>query len=219
MRRVLLLLVVCVAAISTNSQSVSLSGYVKDMQGVYYLENPIPLGNGPATFQWSTYNQVHNRLNLDWTPVKDLRVEAGIRNRLLAGKLIKDIAGYAGMVEKDDGLLDLSWNLVDQPTDWFLNTSIDRLYLEYTLNHLQLRLGRQRINWGINLVWNPNDLFNAFSYIDFDYEERPGSDALLLTWYSSATSSLDLAVKTDSSRKLTLAGTLTYSMLKGTTYK
>lgn len=210
MRRALLMLVVCTASISMNSQSVSLSGYVKDMQGVYYLENPIPLGNG-RTFQWSTYNQVHNRLNLEWTPVNSLRFEAGIRNRLLAGKLVKDIAGYAGMMEKDDGLLDLSWNLVDQP-DWFLNTSIDRLYLEYTLNHLQLRLGRQRINWGINLVWNPNDLFNAFSYIDFDYEERPGSDALLLTWYSSATSSLDLAVKTDSSRKLTLAGRYVFNV-------
>lgn len=66
-------------------------------------------------------------------------------------------------------------------------------------------MGRQRINWGIDLVWNPNDLFNAFSYIDFDYEERPGSDAVSLTYYTSESSSLDLAFKTDKNNKTTAA--------------
>lgn len=211
MRRWLLFLAIWAMATATMGQTVSLSGYVKDMQGLYYLENPVPMGPG-STFQWSTYNQIHNRLNVTWTPTSDLRLEVGVRNRLMTGKLIKDIAGYAGLFEKDDGLLGLSWNLVDQP-DWFLNTSIDRMYLEYTMNKLQLRVGRQRINWGINLVWNPNDLFNAFSYIDFDYEERPGSDAMLLTWYSSATSNLDLVVKTDSSKTVTLAGRYVLNVL------
>ena len=36
----------------------------------------------------------------------------------------------------------------------------------------------------MNLVWNPNDLFNAFSFVDFDYEERPGSDALRIQKYT-----------------------------------
>ena len=34
--------------------------------------------------------------------------------------------------------------------------------------------GRQRINWGQTFVWNVNDVFNAYSYFDFDYKERPG---------------------------------------------
>lgn len=211
MRRILLILAACFFTLTAPGQTFSVSGYIKDMQGLYYLENPVLISPG-TTFQWSTYNQVHNRLNLNWTPTSNLRLEAGVRNRLLSGKLVKDIVGYAGIFEDDDGLLDLSWNLADQP-NWFLNTSIDRLFIEYTLNHLQLRVGRQRINWGINLVWNPNDLFNAFSYIDFDYEERPGSDAMLLTWYSSASSSLDLVLKTDSSRRITLAGRYAFNVL------
>lgn len=210
MRKALLLLAVCLPFVSTKSQRVSLSGYVKDMQGVYYLENPVPLVNS-NTLQWTTYNQIHNRLNLNWTPTNNLSLEVGMRNRLLAGKMLRDITGYAGMMEQDEGLLDLSHNLVDQP-NWFLNTTLDRLYLEYTLNHVQLRVGRQRINWGINLVWNPNDLFNAYSYLDFDYEERPGSDALLFTWYNSATSSLDLAVASDSSRQLRVAGRYVFNV-------
>jgi len=210
MRRIAFALAACVSAFTTFGQPFSVSGYIKDMQGLYYLENPVPISPG-TTFQWSTYNQIHNRLNLSWTPTTNLRLEAGVRNRLLTGKLVHDVVGYAGLFEEDNGLVDLSWNLVDQP-DGFLNTSIDRAFIEYTLHHVQLRVGRQRINWGINLVWNPNDLFNAFSYIDFDYEERPGSDAVLLTWYNSATSNLDLVLKTDSSHRITLAGRYAFNI-------
>ena len=64
-----------------------------------------------------------------------------------------------------------------------------------------------------NLVWNPNDLFNAFSYIDFDYEERPGSDAILFTWYTSGTSSLDVALKSDKYGNTTAAARYLFNIL------
>jgi hypothetical protein len=195
MKRIFLLVFTALTLSGANAQKWSLSGYVKDMQGLYYLQDPIVLSPG-RTFQSTTYNQVHNRLNLDWQPVKNLHVGLGLRNRLLAGKLIGDLPGYASLFEADNSLVDLSWNLAENK-DWFFNTSLDRLFVDYTWEKFQLRAGRQRINWGINLVWNPNDLFNAFSYIDFDYEERPGSDAVLLTWYTSGTSSLDVALKSD----------------------
>jgi hypothetical protein len=54
-------------------------------------------------------------------------------------------------------------------------------------------MGRQRINWGVNLAWNPNDLFNAYSLIDFDYQERPGSDALRIQYFMKGLSSIELA--------------------------
>jgi hypothetical protein len=191
-------------------QKLTLSGYIKDMQGFYYLEDPIVLPDG-STFQSTTYNQIHNRLNLEYQPLKSLRLELGMRNRIMMGPLIGDIPGYAGLYEADNGLMDLSKNWVEE-SNWFFNSSIDRLYVDYTLNKLQLRLGRQRINWGINLVWNPNDLFNAFSYLDFDYEERPGSDAALLTWYTSGSSSLDFAAQIDSSHQTTVAARYLFNM-------
>jgi hypothetical protein len=40
----------------------------------------------------------------------------------------------------------------------------------------------------MNLVWNPNDIFNSYSFLDFDYEERPGMDGVSLIFYPSATS-------------------------------
>jgi len=203
MKRTFMFLFLVAALTGLKAQKLTLTGYVKDMQGFYYLENPLALSSGKL-FQWTTYNQLHNRLNLEWQAAENLRFELGVRNRLIAGKLIGDFPGYSSIYQTDNGLVDLSWNLVEKK-NWFLNTSIDRFYMDYTWEKFQLRVGRQRINWGINLVWNPNDLFNAFSYIDFDYEERPGSDAILFTYYTSGTSSLDIAFKNDRNGNTTAA--------------
>ena len=70
------------------------------------------------------------------------------------------------------------------------------MYLDYQgFGQNKGRLGRQRINWGISPVWNPNDLFNAFNYLDFDYEERPGADAARFEYYTGSASSIEGAFK------------------------
>ena len=79
------------------------------------------------------------------------------------------------------------------PDSVVFNTTIDRVFLEYNKNDWEVRVGRQRINWGINLAWNPNDVFNAYSFFDFDYEERPGSDAIRIRKYTGIASSVELA--------------------------
>jgi hypothetical protein len=66
-------------------------------------------------------------------------------------------------------------------------------------------VGRQRINWAINLVWTPNDIFNAFNYFDFDYAERPGCDAVLLEYFTGMTSSLQIGFKMDANDEITSA--------------
>ncbi len=175
------------------AQIVTLNGYIKDMEGVYLFEKAMPTLSGNEINTLS-YNLAHNRLNLRAYPLNNVEVALELRNRIFAGKLLEEIPGYADLIATDDGIADLSWNLVEEEK-WFFNTTIDRAYIDYTLGNWQIRAGRQRINWGINLVWNPNDLFNAFSYMDFDYEERPGSDAILLTWYPSFSSSVDVAYK------------------------
>ena len=58
-----------------------------------------------------------------------------------------------------------------------------------------MRIGRQRINWGVNLAWNPNDLFNAYSLIDFDYQERSGVDAIRFQYYTGEMSSIEFAIQ------------------------
>ena len=89
---------------------------------------------------------------------------------------------------------------------FYFNTVPDRLNLKFTREKFELTVGRQRINWGQAFVWNPNDLFNSYSFFDFDYIERPGSDAIRLQYYNSFTSGTELAAKIDRNKKITVAG-------------
>ena len=180
-------------SIISNAKIVALNGYIKDMQGVYIFDNPMPTMNGNVT-NTASYNLVHNRLNLKIFPTNNLSLALELRNRVFSGKLPQQIPDFASIVASDNGLVDLSWNLLENEK-YFVNIAIDRIYIDYALGNWQIRAGRQRINWGINLVWNPNDIFNAYSFIDFDYEERPGSDAVLVTWYPSLSSSIEFAYK------------------------
>jgi len=58
---------------------------------------------------------------------------------------------------------------------------------------MEVRVGRQRINWGVNLAWNPNDIFNAYNFIDFDYKERPGTDAVRFQYFGKNMSGFEVA--------------------------
>lgn len=176
-----------------DSTKFTVDGYIKDMEGIYLFKNSFSSSSGNELSNLN-YNLVHNRLNFNLYPFKNFTVSMSVRNRFYLGNIVSEIPTYAEMTAKDNGLVNLSWNLVKGKNN-FLNTSIDRLNIDYTFGKWEVKLGRQRINWGMNLVWNPNDLFNAYSFFDFDYEERPGSDALLVSWYPTYSSSLDLAAK------------------------
>lgn len=199
-------------ASSVGAQRFSLNGYVKDMQIFYQLQDPISV-SPTLQIKNSDYNLVHNRLNFSFYPSDKVTIQAEIRNRIFSGSLIKLIPEYSKIIGQDNGLVDLSWNIDSKSNSMFFNSTIDRLYFDFVQHNWQLRIGRQRINWGINLVWNPNDLFNTFSFIDFDYEERPGSDAILFTWYPDFSSSVDIAYKpTSKSDSLTLAAKYRFNL-------
>ncbi len=73
--------------------------------------------------------------------------------------------------------------------------------------------GRQRINWGQTLVWNPNDIFNSYSYFEVDYPERPGSDAIRVQYYTGNASTIELAAKIDSANRVTAAAYFRFNTL------
>ena len=148
---------------------------------------------------------IHNRLNFR-TYIND-HVTFGLemRNRLFTGEAVSDNSAYAKIIGSDPGLTDLSWNLINEKNA-ILNTTIDRCWLDVNYGSLQIKAGRQRINWGQTLVWNPNDVFNAYSVFDFDYPERPGSDAVRIQYYTGTTSAAELTVKSDINKRITAAG-------------
>ena len=88
----------------------------------------------------------------------------------------------------------MSWNVIDDGNLLF-NTTIDRALVNYTKGNWEVTLGRQRVNWGMNLAWNPNDIFNTYNFLDFDYEERPGSDAIRVQYYLGDFNKIEIAAK------------------------
>ena len=184
-----------------------LSGYLKNMQTLAFFNNSFP--TSPTTFK-DTFlldNLIHHRLNFTWYPSSDFTFRADLRTRAFFGDFVKSNPFFAEQVDDaNNDFFDLSLVLVDKPS-YVLHTMLDRLYLEYVKNNWELRLGRQRVNWGISTIWNPNDIFNAYDFTDFDYEERPGSDALRVKYYTGFASSLEFVTKIfDDIRDATIAG-------------
>lgn len=178
-----------------------LRGYIKNMQTLLFFNTP--LGN-----QFMQDNLLHQRSNLRWMLSDQLVFHAELRSRAFFGDLVRSNPDYAALVgDANNDVFDLSavWKSGDA---WVFHTMLDRLYAEYQTNKWEVRLGRQRINWGIGTVWNPNDIFNAFSFTDFDYEERPGSDALRVRYFSGYASSVELAVKAFHDRRDAVAALL-----------
>ncbi len=173
-------------SIAGKPSKTKLNGYFSDLFSPQYnnLED-----------KWKAANYLNQRLNFSWTPSKKIAFTAQLRSRLILNQPGTDTS----FVTIHDGIV---W----QKGTTYFNSTLDRLNLKFTQEKFELTIGRQRINWGQSFVWNPNDLFNSYSFFDFDYIERPGSDAIRLQYYNSFTSSMELAAKIDRNNKLTVAG-------------
>ncbi len=159
----------------------------------------------PEHTTWTNLSNVYNRIDLHWYPVKSLEFSAGIRNNFNFGPMMADYYPYyADALLKDYGWADLTFRLAED-SSYLFYTNIDRLFMKWNFHKMELTLGRQRINWGLNLIWNPNDIFNTYNFFDFDYVERPGSDAILVQYYTGDFSSLQLAAKCNRNKEITAA--------------
>ncbi|MFT5156874.1 MAG: hypothetical protein ACI83I_001424 [Bacteroidia bacterium] len=151
-------------------------------------------------------NLIHHRINFRYQADTAWNIGLELRNRVFYGEFLKHLPGYGDGLEVDPGMVDLSWSWINNK-ELVAHTAIDRMWVNYSKNNWDIRLGRQRINWGQNIVWNPNDLFNVLNFADFDYEERPGSDAFKLQRYFKNSSNLQLAYKfTQNSKNQVIAG-------------
>ncbi len=179
-----------------TNRNITLSGYISNMQTAMFEE---------FEKDWYTDNLIHNRLNFKWYISNFLTTAIEVRNRFIYGEFVKYFPNYANLIDRENRWFDLSTNLVEEKS-FLLHSTIDRAWIDFTAGNLQIRAGRQRINWGQNFVWNPNDIFNTYSFFDFDYEEKPGSDALRVQYYTGASSLFEAAVKIDANEDITAAG-------------
>ena len=160
-----------------------INGYIKNMQVLDFNKN---LGRLNAT------DLIHNRINCKWKPKQNITLNIELRNRFIWGDDVRNIPSYTLLLRNTNETVNLSKIWLSNES-FVMHTNTDRLNLDYKIKKLSIRLGRQRINWGISTIWNPNDLFNTYNFLDFDYEERPGSDAIRLIGNITSFSGLELA--------------------------
>lgn len=174
----------------------SIGGYVKNLQTLLFFNDAfLDLKKFQLIDTFLQDNLIHNRLNFKWNLNDNLIFKAEVRNRIFYGDLVRASPDYGSQIDNvNNDFFDLSL-VITNSRSLVIHTMLDRLYLEYFKDNWEIRLGRQRINWGINNVWNPADWFNAFSFTDFDYEERPGADALSVKYYTGVASSVEVAIR------------------------
>ena len=143
------------------------------------------------TGQWQ--NTLQLRLNGFWYPTDDLSVSIQARNLLTYQENMNLYREFQNLFATNSYYFDLKWEWLEDD-DIYGFSEIDRFYLDWIKDDWEVILGRQRIAWGTCLVWNPTDLFNPFDILDFDYEERPGTDAVHVQYYTGSLSQFNLAV-------------------------
>ncbi len=182
----------------TNSfaqSPIELTGYVSEMPS-YRWQKADDKG------LWD--NLIHNRINLAYTPSPNLNIRLELRNRLFFGETVRNNAMYKYFLESDPGWADMSFNWGTGKSH-VVNTVVDRLSIERTWGKFTLKAGRQRVDWGQALVWNPNDIFNSYSYFDFDYPKRPSMDGLRMQYFTGTMSRLEAVFKIDGNNDFTSA--------------
>jgi len=172
-----------------------INGYLENMQTVW-----APKGMDNLQFQ----NSIANRLNFKYFATDELSINASVRNIFDYGQFVSLIPYYESFATKDNGYFNLT-KKITSGNSYLLYSNIDRLNLLYSKDNLEVQIGRQRVNLGISMVWTPNDIFNSSSFINFDYVEKPGSDAIRLQYYTGVASSVQLVYKLNDKKKTTAA--------------
>ena len=168
-----------------------LSGYVKALM----------LLNGDSRFsEFDVDYVVHNRLNFRWKPVNGLTAVAEFRNRIFAGERVRKSADFSSLLRYPDEQWNLNVLWMNQK-GLVAHTTTERAYVDFDWVQSGLRFGRQRINWGLSTTWNPNDIFNAWNFLDFDYEERAGVDAVSFRYSNSAFSEFSMVYALSANRQ------------------
>ncbi len=152
-----------------TNQKLEISGFLKSSNYFRFTD-------------WSTdrvaENILHSNLKFDWKLNSNSSMYMSLHNRFFFGESIQnEESEYANSLQTSNNLVDMNWVFVEDEKS-LLHTAIDRLYYQYRGKNSIVRLGKQRIDWSQTIVWNPNDLFNTYSFLNFDYATRSGIDAI-----------------------------------------
>ncbi|MFN8776712.1 MAG: hypothetical protein ACK5XV_08100 [Flavobacteriales bacterium] len=193
LRNLLLISGICLIALAGLTQADSLmmrrglelKGYVKHLHQASFEDRVADLHTGDL---------LHNRMQLRYGFRQGLSARVDVRNRIFYGEEVRLNPAFAAMLENPNDYMDLTRVWYSRGSI-IAHTVVDRACVSFTSEKWELTAGRQRINWGVTTLWTPNDLFNTYNFFDFDYEERPGSDAVHIQYSPGGFSALEIAYK------------------------
>jgi hypothetical protein len=192
-----LIIILLISAFNLEAQEkdYEFSGYVSGLHS-YGYENFYE--------EYSYLNKLNFRLNTLYSPMKNLKLNLSLHSRLYQGTWIAKVPDFNAILNPSGDFFPLSTTF--NPHDsLYLQIRADRFNFSYSYDKLDITVGRQRINWSRTFIWNVNDLFNNNTFADLDDPEKHSSDAFRLSYYPSATSMLETAIKIDSAKKITWA--------------
>jgi hypothetical protein len=190
MKKIVFVFLICTTTAIASWNDVTINGYFRETPLFWKPPSYYTINQSNS---WQFDNLLHARQNLRWYPHQTLTLGVEIKTRWFWGQSASEIAQSTTTYTRSEPYFDWNRALVNEKNQ-VLSTGIDRAWLDWNKNTLQLTVGRQRIAWGTNLVWNPIDLFNPTSPLDFDNEEKPGTDAVRVQWYLGPASKIELAV-------------------------
>ena len=137
---------------------------------------------------------IHLRLNSKWYATHSITAALELRFRAFYGESVEQIPYFDELIQTQHDFAELDailWE-TDKSVGYL---EVDRLWIDYYKENLQVTLGRQRVAWGTCWVWNPTDLFNPLNVLNFDYEELPATDAIRVQYYTGPVTKIDAAYK------------------------
>ncbi len=168
---------------SFSTQAIELSGYYKNLavQGRTFI--------GKDDDYFLDVNRLRVELNADY---KRLHLNLQYDNEGLLGSYL-DSFQYQQLSQQPSLQY---WTLEKRyinGDDLQASHKLYRGYLAWQGEKLDVRLGRQQINWSTALIWNPMDRFNPLNPIQLERDERLGVDALNMDYSLGDTSTLSMA--------------------------
>ncbi|NOZ03293.1 MAG: hypothetical protein GXO92_01600 [FCB group bacterium] len=194
----ILLLFIPFRPVAAQLSSFDINGYAKYL----YSTAKYPFADEQLNDQL-----LHTRINTRWYPSQTLMAALEIRFRGFYGESVEKMPNFKKQIKSRHEYAQLDNFLWDTKKSVGY-AQVDRLWLDYSRGNLETTIGRQRIAWGTAFVWNVIDLFNPQSILDFDYEEKPGADAVRIQYYTGAVSKAELSVRPGKNKNTITAGLL-----------
>jgi len=168
--------------------SLTANGLSFDLSGKY-----LNLFSASKTLLHEEYSQDLNRFRLVIRSQISEKLSADIQYDIEAylGSWLKTATFTAFKNYRPPTKYDLISPLLDSD-NLYLRQKLYRCNLNYSLPDGDIKIGRQKIPWGVARVWNPTDPFNPIDFANIEREERTGVDAVSLDLPLSELAGLNL---------------------------